>query len=103
MRERAPARVLWLVAGFVAWSSAFVVLYSLQALGCAYGWPDVAHRIVLFAVLGIHLAAIALLFRWSREQIEGSFLRSLVELTLWASLVATLLTYGPALLLTACR
>ncbi len=103
MREPVPARMLWLVAGFVVWSSAFIVLYSLQALGCAYGWPDLPHRIVLFAVLGLHLAALALLFRRGRERVEGRFLRSVVVLTLWAALAATLLTYTPALALSACR
>src|SRR5690606_39192474 len=40
---------LWsLAAGFTIWSGAFVLLYALQALGCAYGWPH--HRAILLIV-----------------------------------------------------
>jgi hypothetical protein len=44
--SRADQRALvLLVAGFVVWSAGFVGLYALQALGCAYGWPQ--HRLIL--------------------------------------------------------
>jgi hypothetical protein len=50
-----------LLAGFVIWSVGFVVLYALQALGCAYGWPW--HRVLLvfaYAVCLVPLAVLAL-------------------------------------------
>lgn len=36
-----PGKLLLLVAGFLLWSSAFVVLYGLQGLGCRLGWDAV--------------------------------------------------------------
>ena len=49
--------LLLLIAGFSVWSLAFVLLYALQALGCAYGWPY--HRAILVAVYGFTLLPLA--------------------------------------------
>jgi hypothetical protein len=45
-----PARngLVHLIAGFLVWSLAFVALYALQALGCAYDW-GAWHRPLLIA------------------------------------------------------
>ena len=64
---RKPRDVLFLVAGFVLWSSAFVALYGGQALGCRLGWENVdlgpitLNRTVLLAVWAVHLCVIGLL------------------------------------------
>lgn len=49
--------LLRLTAGFTIWSLAFVLLYSLQALGCAYGWPN--HRLLLIAAYLVTLLPLA--------------------------------------------
>jgi hypothetical protein len=49
--------LLLLLAGFTAWSGAFVGLYALQALGCAYGWPQ--HRTILIGAYGVSLVPLA--------------------------------------------
>src|SRR5690606_38733908 len=49
--------LLLLVAGFTVWSVAFVVLYGMQALGCAFGWGD-----------------------WHRPMLIGAYLLSLLPL-----------------------
>jgi hypothetical protein len=102
MTEPVPVRMLWLVAGFTLWSTAFIALYTIQALGCAYGWSLLFHRGLLFAVLGLHLAAIAWLIVRAPRDGERRFLSDVTVFTLWAALVATVVTYGPALFLTAC-
>jgi hypothetical protein len=65
--DRNPRKLLLLVAGFVLWSSAFVVLYGIQALGCHLGWDDISlgpvtlNRTALLAVWVVHLCLIGLL------------------------------------------
>ena len=54
MAARTGARsLLWLLAGFTVWSSAFLSLYILHALGCEWGWnaSDLARGRLLRAVL----------------------------------------------------
>lgn len=53
MTKRDRRALILLVAGFTIWSGAFVLLYGLQALGCAYGWPY--HRLVLIAAYAVSL------------------------------------------------
>ena len=55
-----PGKLLLLVAGFLLWSSAFVVLYGLQGLGCRLGWDEAAllgpvslNRAVLLAACAV--------------------------------------------------
>ena len=47
-----------LVSGFVVWSVAFVALYGLQALGCAYGWGN-WHRPILIGAYILWLLPLA--------------------------------------------
>jgi hypothetical protein len=102
MTEPVPARMLWLVAGFTVWASAFIALYTIQALGCAFDWPFAVHRGVLGAVFAAHLAAIAWLIAKAPREPGREFLSAVTHFTLWAALVSTVVTYGPALLLRAC-
>lgn len=50
--------LLLLIAGFVVWSIAFVALYAIQALGCAYHWGT-AHRAALIAAYVLSILALA--------------------------------------------
>jgi hypothetical protein len=100
--EPVPLRVLWLAAGFAVWASAFIVLYGLQAIGCAYAWPALVFRLVLGVVLAAHLAALALMIRHTRRRPRERFLDTVTHWTLWAALVSTVVTFVPALALTAC-
>lgn len=49
-----PSRVLLLAIGFIVWSAAFVALYAINALGCAFGWDGAFQRAVLMAVFAAH-------------------------------------------------
>src|SRR5690606_26328188 len=51
MSARERRALLLLVAGFTVWSVAFVVLYGLQAIGCAFGWGDWHRPILIGAYL----------------------------------------------------
>jgi len=59
---RGDRQALWLLlAGFSVWSAGFVLLYALQALGCAYGWAW--HRpilVVAYVLVQALLAGLAL-------------------------------------------
>ncbi|SIT35703.1 conserved membrane hypothetical protein [Paraburkholderia ribeironis] len=110
MNERplAPMRLWWLAAGFTIWCLAVVILYALHAIGCGFGWPTGPLRVSLAIVLLLHLVAIGGLWRYRAagrdpgpERIS-SFMHSVVVWTLIAALAATVITFGPALLLTTC-
>ena len=70
----APRPVLLLVAGFVAWSSAFVLLYAGLSMGCALGWDRVTLGPISLLRLGLlllwsgHLVVLACLIIASRRR-----------------------------------
>lgn len=112
-RPLSPRRLWWLAVGFTIWCLALVILYALHAIGCAFGWPGGPLRLSLAIVLALHLIAIGWLWRYwatagtraSREpgpERIGAFLHTVVVWTLIAALAATVITFGPALLLTTC-
>jgi hypothetical protein len=118
---RSPAfKILLLLVGFVWWSVAFVALYSVQSVGCGWGWHLETSlgglsflRVVLiglfvfFCALGL---LIALLFLWrskscSEDPETGSptlFLEKSGALAAYAAAVATLLTFAPILYASPC-
>ncbi|MBN3846371.1 hypothetical protein G3N58_05930 [Paraburkholderia sp. Ac-20342] len=108
-RPLAPRRVWWLAAGFTIWCLALVILYALHAIGCAFAWSAGPLRASLAIVLLLHLIAIGGLWRYRAAARHdpgpepiSSFMHSVVIWTLIAALVATVITFGPALLLTTC-
>ena len=79
-------RALWsLAAGFTVWSAAFVLLYALQALGCAYAWSQ--HRLILCLVFGVALLPLLWLAVKRRQQ-GGEPASSLSVMALWANRAA---------------
>ena len=105
-----PYPVVWLGAGFVIWSNALIVLYAVHAIGCAFAWAPVPLRLGLVTVILVHLVALAAI--WRRLDVRsvkvtdgGDTLGFFITVSLWttmAATAATVLTLGPALLLTAC-
>ncbi len=111
MSERpVPSRQLWwLAAGFTVWCSALVVLYAIHGIGCAFGWSTGTLRLWLAVALLAHLIVLGWMWRDiaragldARFGSTGAFLHWAVVATLIAALVATVITLGPPLLLTAC-
>jgi hypothetical protein len=114
--ERSAANLLLLCAGLVIWSSAFVSLYAVLSIGCAFGWEAVAlgplslQRAALIGIWLLHLAVIVGLGAWVRARRrrltgEDGLGRFFAGTALWATLVAvavTLVTYAPILGLSAC-
>jgi hypothetical protein len=104
-----PPRLWWLAAGFGVWCTALVVLYALQAIGCAFAWSAGRLRLGLAVVLLAHLIVIG----WMWRDLAGAgpdpvfgetstFLHGAIVWTIIAAFVATALTFGPSLLLTIC-
>lgn len=111
MSETVPPRlIIWIAAGFVIWSSGFVALYALHAIGCAFAWQAGPIRLGLTAVLLLHILPLALMWRHLARQTprDASAPRTrsfLATVALWstvAALAATVLTLGPPLVLTTC-
>lgn len=104
-----PGRLWWLLAGFIVWCSALVVLYAVHAIGCAFGWPAGPLRLALAVVFFVHLAAIG--WMWRRFGgagpdpalgRTGAFLHTAIVWTAIAAFVTTIFTLGATLLLTVC-
>jgi hypothetical protein len=94
--------LILLIAGFTAWSVAFVVLYGLQALGCAYGWPY--HRAVLIGAYGISLVPL-LWLAMQRVTAEDEAASALGIAAVWANraaLAASVLVFLPVTFASAC-
>jgi len=105
----APRRLWWLAVGFTIWCVALAVLYALHAIGCAFGWSGGPLRVSLALVLLVHLVAIGWLWRYRAAAVRdpgperiSTFMHTVVVWTLIAALVATLISFAPALLLTTC-
>lgn len=106
--------LLALMAGFTAWSVAFVGLYAGLSIGCALGWngvqigPISLLRLLLvggFIVTLLALAAIARVL-WRRAYGgDKSGTGLLVQASAWlavAALAAGAFTYTPVLFLSLC-
>lgn len=103
MRRVDQRALVLLIAGFTLWSGAFVLLYALQALGCAYGWGDL-HRPIL---IGAYLVSLLPLVWLSAQKPydTGEPQTSLSLAALWANraaLAAGILVYLPVTFATAC-
>ena len=91
-----------LVAGFTAWSVGFVTLYALQALGCAYGWPQ--HRLILIVAYGVSLLPLVWLALLKPSE-AGEPANMLSVAALWANraaLAAGVLVCLPVVFVSAC-
>lgn len=99
-----------MIAGFVVWSVAFVILYGVHGVGCAYGWDTVTVgptnlqrlvQVALWLAFLPPLAGLALWLRQQRRRAAGDAARRWValvgETTAWAGLAATLITFAPSL------
>jgi hypothetical protein len=113
---RRAVELLIASAGFIVWASAFVLLYSVQAIGCHSGIaiPDIAGVSLLSVALALvwlaHLAAlVGLQLRYGLPWRSGAgqqgldrFLPYLGALVTASALVGTVWIGAPVLLLPPC-
>jgi hypothetical protein len=101
-------RHLWpLLVGFTLWALALIALYALQYLGCHFGWAPMAHRVALLVAYAIAVASLTgtLALQIAIVRKRGSTTMSVNHIGLGATiaaLVATAVTFGPMLLVSAC-
>lgn len=114
--ERNAVPLALLLAGFVLWSLAFVVLYGMQATGCRLGWDSVAlmgwisvQRAVLVLVFLGFLAAhfgLYLALRGQRQRVgedtSGNFSRKAGAQLALAALGAAVFCFAGVFWLSAC-
>jgi ABC-type xylose transport system permease subunit len=110
---KAPSFAL-LLAGFVVWSGAFLLLYAVQATGCHLGWhqvevgPSSALRLLLVAIFLLVLTLLVWLVWHTKAQQnrlqteEFKLLLQIAVLLQLAALCATMINYGGVLWLTLC-
>ncbi|GHA34639.1 hypothetical protein GCM10007989_33120 [Devosia pacifica] len=107
-----PRRVMLLLAGFIVWSGSFVGLYTLQALGCRFGWHTITvglfdlHRILLVAgfvvAIAVQVATLLLIWRARGGPQPQPFLQQTGLWAATAALGAAVLVYAPTLFISAC-
>lgn len=112
LRSPVPARhLLLIVAGFIIWAIAFLVVYGANAVGCAFDWDEGRQRLVVTTLSGLHLALLAGLClwtlrhrsRWRSATRPAALLACLGVALTTVALVATLFTLLPGLFLTMCQ
>lgn len=94
--------IVLLIAGFTVWSFAFVGLYGLQALGCAFGWSQ--HRLILIVAFIVSLLPLGWL-SLQKPHGENEPATSLGVSALWANraaLAAGILVFLPVTFASAC-
>jgi hypothetical protein len=91
------------------WCSALVILYALHAIGCAFAWSASSLRLSLVVVFVVHVVVVGWIWRnFARAGPDpalgqiGSFIHEAIVWTTIAAFVATILVFGPPLLLTTC-
>lgn len=98
-------RPLWhLLAGFTLWAIAFVVLYSLQALGCIWAWPEPVHRATLIALWAVTLAGMVCILAIQLRRRDGArpLMATMGIVATVAALAATVLSFFPVTFSTLC-
>lgn len=98
-------RNLWpLLIGFTLWAIAFLVLYSLQALGCVWGWSEGVHRSVLVGLAVIFILALAvLLFRQHLSSKRQASLQHAAPVLTGLALAAAVIIFAPVGFATLCH
>lgn len=102
-----PSRVMLLVIGFIVWSVAFVALYGVNAVGCAFAWPPALQRIVLVALFFAHTVALGwIAYNIMQSPDHGGETHAMLGyaglgLTL-AALGSTVFVFAPSLFLSMC-
>ncbi|MFN3313368.1 MAG: hypothetical protein ACK46Q_07870 [Hyphomonas sp.] len=110
MKRLHPAETLGLVAGFAIWSSAFVLIYAAHGWACGSGLQvnQGSVRAILAVLLGLHLAAHAVLCVWlyrrmkTGEPPQASFLKLASFVLAVGAGGATVWTSAPVLFLEIC-
>ncbi len=101
--------LLMLGAGFTIWASAFVALYAMLSVGCAFGWHHVEvlagvtlQRAQLVVILLVHLAAGMALIVMLRN-VQGPFLVRASYLAAVAALGSSIFSFAAVFGLSACN
>lgn len=87
------------LAGFCIWAVGFLIVYALQATGCAGGWEHLRALLVAVALLCLGAAAGSVLWAWRST---GGFLHNVALLTNGAATLAVALNFGALLWLPVC-
>lgn len=90
-----------LVVGFVVWSAAFLVIYAVQATGCAMQAPSGVLRGTLIAVLAAFLLAEVGVLMMAARNAKRPLGRSALLASV-AALVASALTFSGVFLFRLC-
>lgn len=105
-----PRAMLVIAMGFAAWSAAFVALYAINAVGCAFSWPAAVQRGVMIVLTLAACAAMAGLAAWSVRHWRRAIAKSrpapslsrIGAFTSIAAFAATLFVFAPSFFASTC-
>jgi len=108
--SRRPRRLVWIASPFAIWVLHFVLVYSIQGLVCARGWPLSVAWLGMALVTLPAFAAVAWLGLDARRRAasadaagEKRFAARLVAMLALLALLAMMFTIVPVLLLNPCE
>lgn len=91
-----------ILLGFVLWSVAFVGLYALQGLGCAWGWLPSLHRSLLIFGYVLTLVSLGGAAFWQATNRPRSLSQRVGLVLTVCALVASAIIFGPVFFATLC-
>lgn len=105
-----PREILVVVLGFTAWAAAFVALYAINAVGCAFAWPQGVQRgvmvgltaIACIAMVGVAIWSVRHWRRMTRASQPAPMLTAVGALGSLAALAATGFVFAPSFYASMC-
>lgn len=105
-----PRSMLVIVMGFVFWSAAFVGLYAINAIGCAFAWPAALQRWVMIGLTLTASGSMVVVAWWSighwRRAVKAArpapSLARIGAIASVAALAATIFVFAPSLFVSMC-
>ncbi|WP_417582185.1 hypothetical protein [Pelagibacterium sp.] len=105
-----PRFILVIVLGFAVWGAAFIGLYAVNAIGCAFSWPSALQRLTMIGLALAASGAMVLVAGWNlghwrrarKVARPAPSLALIGAIAGIAALAATVFVFAPSLFVSMC-